>query len=199
MEEHKETVNIYLKSESDKAILKSTSSPERKYIILQNDQLHAENREMRYRIHELEVKVREQEEEEDKRDVSARYTKGLLKNLVELEKMHAETAKLQKDILQGAETFLVFYKTKAFRHLRILQAMLLAVLGILYETEYLQGFQFYMVFTIVIFVVAFTENILKALILPDYPDKTLRITKLHSDIKEITDAQDFLSEYIDNL
>ena len=198
MEERKETVNIYLKSDSDRDILKG-ASPERKYIIIQNEQLHAENRKMRDRIYELEAKVSEQEEEEDKRDVSSRYTKGLLKNLVELEKMHSETAKLEKDILDRVEKFIILYKEKAVRHLRILQAILFAVFGILYETEYFIGFQLYIVFTMVIIIIAFTENMLKVLILPDYYDKMLRIKELHVDIKTIKDTQDFLSDYIDNL
>lgn len=198
MDERKETVNIYLKSESDRAILKGTS-PERKYIILQNDQLQAENREMRERINELEVKVNEQEEEEDKRDVSARYTKGLLKNLVELEKMRAEIAVIEKDILQNSKTFISLFKVNAYKHLRILQAILFVMFGILYETEYLRGFQFYMIFIMVAFVIAFTENMIKTLILPVYPDKKLRIDELNTDIKKITDTQDFLSDYIDNL
>ena len=52
-----------------------------------NETLQNENKELNITIKNLEKQISEYEEEIDQYDTSKRYTKGLLKNLVELEKM----------------------------------------------------------------------------------------------------------------
>jgi hypothetical protein len=199
MEEIKETVNIYLKSDSDKKNVLSGASSHSKYIILMNETLQVENREMRTNIIEFENKLKESEEEEDRHDISKRYIKGLLKNLVEMEKMRSETAKLEKEIGKSALACHVLFKAKAIKHLRMLEAILFIVFGFIHEIEFLTNKQFCLYFITVIFVVAFVENMIKAMIFPSNHDKNIRIDIINLEIKKITDAQDYLSEYIDSL
>lgn len=188
-EEYKrETINnIYLNSETVKNKVFKDSTPQTRYIILMNDTLQAENRNLNNRITELEIKQSEMEEEADKADTSKRYIKGLLKNLVELEKMRDEISKISKNITYNIKN----NYNKLLNTVTII-IMILIFTPIIY-------FNYYQLFSIIILIFYLVKNKLKLTICPEFYDENKKINEIEFEIKKIKDTQDFLSEYIDNL
>lgn len=184
----KETVNnIYLNSETVKNKVFKDSTPQTRYIILMNDTLQSENRNLNNRIAELEMKQNEMDEEADKNDTSKRYIKGLLKNLVELEKMRDEISKISKNITHNI-------KNSYNKLLNIVTIIIMII--ILSPIIY---FNYYQLFSIITLIFYFVKNKLKITICPEFYDENKKINEIEIEIKKIKDTQDFLSEYIDNL
>ena len=196
--EKKETINIFLNNESDKEkIFRDPDLSEKRYIILQNDILHSENRQLSQEIHSLQKRVDELEEENDKYDTSKRYTRGLLKNLVELEKLRKGVAETNKYILlDTVKKFKDKYETEKF-YFRILEAIIsFCFLVILYlkifDTTYFFLFSIGSLGPII-----FVEQMFSNFNIPSYTDENKLIKELENEIKKISDSQDFLNEYID--
>lgn len=184
----KETVNnIYLNSETVKNKVFKDSTAQTRYIILMNDTLQSENRNLNNRIAELEMKQNEMDEEADKNDTSKRYIKGLLKNLVELEKMRDEISKISKNITHNI-------KNSYNKLLNIVTIIIMII--ILSPIIY---FNYYQLFSIITLIFYFVKNKLKITICPEFYDENKKINEIEIEIKKIKDTQDFLSEYIDNL
>ena len=98
----KETINIFLKNNdntTDKNDILKDSTPYERYIIQMNETLQIDNRNLVKEVNDLEKKNNELEEENESYDTSKRYTRGLLKNLVELEKLHSQITFNTKFIL----------------------------------------------------------------------------------------------------
>lgn len=199
MDKQNETVNIFLKSQSDKDRVLNGASSHSKYIILQNDTLQAENRAKTLEIIELQAKNDELESDNDRMSEGRRYTQGLLKNLVELEKMHCEIATTHVEITTKIVNRVDSYQNKALQHLKYLHCILLAVLGCVWETEVMDVSEFVLMTSLLSFCVAFSINMHKALVLPSFPVETERIDELNKKIKEIRDSQDFITDHIESL
>jgi hypothetical protein len=190
-----ENVNIYMKNDSIKEnILKDSSSYER-YIILMNESLQNENKELNTTIKNLEKQIADYEEEVDKYDVSKRYTKGLLKNLVELERLRTKISenneKMYSDIKDDCNKT---FKNNKF-YLRLYELITLVICSVLFEINFLDLFQFilFMNFIIINFY-AFEKINIKIKNV-----KCLENDELYIKIKKINDSQDFLNDYIDNI
>jgi hypothetical protein len=190
-----ENVNIYMKNDSTKEnILKDSSSYER-YIILMNESLQNENKELNATIKNLEKQIADYEEEVDKYDVSKRYTKGLLKNLVELERLRTKISenneKMYSDIKDDCNKT---FKNNKF-YLRLYELITLVICAVLFEINFLDLFQFilFMNFIIINFY-AFEKINIKIKNV-----KCLENDELYIKIKKINDSQDFLNDYIDNI
>ena len=137
-----ENVNIYMKNDSIKDnVLKDSSSYER-YIILMNESLHAENKELFNTNKKLEKQISEYEEEVDKYDISKRYTKGLLKNLVELERLRNRISENnEKMYFNMKDDFNKTYKNNKY-YLRLYELVTLLIFAILYEINIIELLQF---------------------------------------------------------
>ena len=197
MEEN--NTNIYLKNDKIKNDTLNGSSAHTKYIILMNETLQKENRDFAIQMKNLENKLAESEEEIDKYDVSKRYTRGLLKNLVEMDKLRAISANNNDKIATNVINDVSEYKTKAKKHVRILEVLMFVALGIFWETKMFSSTQFLLFCFVVLFHNAFIENMISNLNLPKFYEERDEISRVNDSIKKISDSQDFLNDYIDNI
>ena len=190
-----ENVNIYMKNDSIKDnVLKDSSSYER-YIILMNESLQAENKELFNTNKKLEKQISEYEEEVDKYDISKRYTKGLLKNLVELERLRNRISENnEKMYFNMKDDFNKTYKNNKY-YLRLYELVTLLIFAILYEINIIELLQFilFMIFIVINFYMFEKIN-------RKFNDiKCIENDELYIKIKKINDSQDFLNDYIDNI
>lgn len=199
MDNQNETVNIFLKSQSDKERIFAGSSSHARYIILQNDTLHFENKEKTLKIIELQNKNDELENDNDRMSEGKRYTQGLLKNLVELEHMHNKISNINSNISNQIIITINSYKTKASKHLQIFYGLLFGIIGCIWEKELMNINEFCFLIFIVIFSLTFSINMFNALTIPSFISQKEEINELNKQIQEIKDSQDFISDHIDNL
>jgi len=190
-----ENVHIYMKNDSVKDnILKDCSSYER-YIINMNENLQLENKQLILVNKNLENQISECEEEIDKYDISKRYTKGLLKNLVELEKLRNQIAlNNEKLYLNIKDTHNKIYKNNNF-YLRGYEIISLVIFGILFEINMFELIQFCLFIFFIIINFFIFEKMNKKII----DIKCIENEELYLKIKKINDSQDFLNDYIDNI
>ena len=196
MEDNK-PVNIFFKSNKIREETLKGSTPFDRYIILQNETLQEENRQLTSKVNDLQTENSSLQEDIDKYDNSSRYFKGLLKNLSELEKLAGIVAS-EIEIL-GNKNFNIYknFKIKAQRHIYYLEAIMILFMGILYEFKFLSQFQSIVVVFIVLFNIAFTQNMLNNLVCDNIENTLINNTK--KKIDDIHKGQDYLSDYIDNL
>jgi hypothetical protein len=196
MEDNK-PVNIFFKSNKIREETLKGSTPFDRYIILQNETLQEENRQLTSKVNELQTENSSLQEDIDKYDNSSRYFKGLLKNLSELEKLSGIVAS-EIEIL-GNKNLNIYknFKIKAQRHIYYLEAIMILFMGILYEFKFLSQFQSIVVVFIILFNIAFTQNMLNNLVCDNIENPLINNTK--KKIDDIHKGQDYLSDYIDNL
>jgi len=196
MEDNK-PVNIFFKSNKIREETLKGSTPFDRYIILQNETLQEENRQLTSKVNELQTENSSLQEDIDKYDNSSRYFKGLLKNLSELEKLAGIVAS-EIEIL-GNKNLNIYknFKIKAQRHIYYLEAIMILFMGILYEFKFLSQFQSIVVVFIILFNIAFTQNMLNNLVCDNIENPLINNTK--KKIDDIHKGQDYLSDYIDNL
>jgi len=123
-------VNIYFKNQNDteKVFRDLPSSSHERYIILMNETLQTENRVLTKRNSELEKRIDELEEENENYDTSKRYTRGLLKNFVELERLHSKISDNNKKTLVDVKKYVKnFIESWTFK-LRIVESIIILVL-----------------------------------------------------------------------
>jgi|UniRef100_A0A6C0CXG2 outer membrane murein-binding lipoprotein Lpp len=196
MEEQPKNINIYLTEQNKETVLSGSTSYER-YIIIANETLQIENRELSKRIKTLENNVDDLESQMDKEETSKSYMRGLLKNLAELNKLFGEVSLHRHTILKNTEDHLNKYKYKARKHLRFIEgffALLAAIVYELYNTN-----TFITLVILLCIIVAFTESMLFNLTLPNCIEENEKINQLETEIKDIKDAQDYLDDYINCL
>jgi hypothetical protein len=152
---------------------------------------------MSLKINELQNENSSLQEDVDKYDTSTRYIKGLLKNLSELEKL-TSTISSERDVISN-KNFIFYknYKIKAQKHIYYLQGIMFAIMATLYEFKFLSQLQSIIVIFIILFNIAFTQNMLNNLILENTENQVIINTK--NKIDEIHKGQDFLYDYIDTL
>ena len=192
-------VNIFFTNDNAKDNTLKDSTPYERYIILMNEMLQTENRKLSSEIHELEKNVDRLEEENESYDNSKRYTRGLLKNLVELEKMHSQISAKHKLMFLDSRDYINKYFKKYIYLFRLLECMLVVFSAVIYHNNIFDTMQFSLFSVFFIFPVIFTENIFSKFDIPNYSNDFDTIKEIEHKIKKISDSQDFLSEYIDNL
>ena len=190
-----ENVNIYMKNDLTKEnILKDSSSYER-YIILMNETLQNENKELNITIKNLEKQISEYEEEIDQYDTSKRYTKGLLKNLVELEKMRNRISENNDKLYsQIRDEHNKIYKNNKF-YMRFYELITLIIFSVFYEIKIIELIHFFIFMFFIIINFYMFEKINKKI----EDIKCVENDDLLIKIKKINDSQDFLNDYIDNI
>jgi len=192
-------INIYFKNDDVKnEVLKGSSNYE-KYIILMNETLQAENKDLTLKIKKLEHENDQQEEDIDKFDVSKRYMISLLKNLVELEKFRDTIGKNRSEINSDITNILDRYRAKGQKHIYYLESLLVIIMSILFEIKFFNEYQFGLVSFLILFTIAFLQNMLNNLIIPKYIEKYDTINEIEGKIDAIKKTQDFLNEYIECL
>lgn len=192
-------VNIFFTNDNAKDNTLKDSTPYERYIILINETLQAENRKLSSEIHELEKNVGQLEEENESYDNSKRYTRGLLKNLVELEKMHSQISAKHKLMFLDSKDYIQKYFKKYIYFFRILECIMICLSAVIYHNNVFDTIQFSLFSIFFIFPLVFTETIFSKFDLPKYINDIEVIKEIEDKIKKIRDSQDFLSDYIDNL
>jgi len=192
-------VNIYFTNDKTRDnTLKDSTSYER-YIILMNETLQTENRTLSSKISDIEKKVDILEEENDTFDNSKRYTRGLLKNLVELEKMHSQISAKHKLMFLDTKEYINKYFKKHIYYFRVLECILICFSALIYHNNVFNDMEFLLFSIFFIIPIVFTEMIFSKFDLPKYSNDIDTIKEIEDKIKKINDSQDFLSDYIDNL
>jgi hypothetical protein len=198
-------VHIYLQSaeEKEKVFAKPDGQYDR-YIILMNDTLQSENRELREKMNgmtmELSVLGEQAEEFEDdlgRQEKGHMYVKGLLKNFVELDKMRTEEALINATVQTGLLKSVRTYKLETQKELQIVAAAVMAVfVGVV-----LLGYWYNAVFFGVLSCVDIYTKYMNVttFVLGEYKDENQRLKVLRGDMKIITDAQDFIHDHMDSL
>ena len=194
-ENKSESINIYLRNEEQKSTIMNDLSAERKYIILQNDTLQAENREYSKKIKELENEIEELEIDSGKMEKSMTYIKGMLKNFVEVDRLYkkieVEQVELQAKINKNNKSKKYTYFTEMIKYNLI--SILIFMICFYFDT-YLTFFSF--TFDKLLFVYIFYEYN-KSLNLNTVVTHSV-IEEARNKINEIHKAQDYISELIDN-
>jgi hypothetical protein len=195
-----EHVNIYLNNNEVKEHILRDSTPYEKYIICMNESLQVKVSQQNENIKQLEDSIKELEGEVDSYDTSKRYTKGLLKNLVEIEKSTHDILKnKEKCVKDTIETKKNCYEKNKL-YLRIfegLSAVLIALTINIYafNTE----ISFMLFYSLMIFPILEIFN--NQILISEFESSDVKTQneELSVKIKKIRDSQDFLSDYIDNL
>ena len=143
----------------------------------------------------MENNIGELQEEIDGYDNSKRYTKGLLKNLVELEKMRNRISENNDKLYsQIRDEHNKIYKNNKF-YTRFYELITLIIFSVFYEIKIIEltHFVIFMFFVIINFYMF--EKINKKI----DDTKCVENDELFIKIKKINDSQDFLNDYIDNI
>ena len=195
-----ENVNIYFKNHEDRESLNKTASPYEKYIILMNETLQMENREHLAVNKEIEAKLEEVEEENGKLETSCRYMRGLLKNLVELEKLKTSACTSLTKINSSYETKFKKDKININRYMMIYEIGLVLVLAVSLQVYFLDFTQFLFLMSFLTGNSFFVRNVLvKKFDIPVCTVEKADINEINTKIKKLKDGTDYLNEYIDSL
>ncbi len=189
-------VNIYLNNRAEIDNICKDASPHEKYIILMNQSLHMENIEVSKKNRELESRIDELEEENENFDTSKRYTRGLLKNLVELEKLRSKIAELNKNKYESIYSNVKKYISEWKYNFRILEALFVLFFGIVYMNIN-NMYEYIILISVFIPPFVFVESFFYSFRLSKKSEEDEEIKKTEEIIKKISDSQDFLNEYID--
>ena len=198
--EHKtDSISIFLRNDEQKtAIVPDNLTSERKYIILMNDTLQAENREYVKKITELENQIEELEADNGKLERCSTYIKGMLKNFVEADKLYKKLIKVQTAYNSGIKNNLKDYKKRLFidfTKISLISALLFIFFFVVQIKLAIPTFLFYMVDKVVVygFVVYYMYRVISTGIDTDI----VEINELKKRIKEINKAQDYIHDLID--
>jgi hypothetical protein len=192
-----ENIHIYLKSDKDQEMLKNVSSYE-KYIILTNETLHSENRDLRIENSKLSEQVEKLEDDCDKVEKSVTYMRGFLKNLVIMEQISCTKSEEYKKIHCEFINAIKKFNTVTFKHFRYLQCLMVLIVAIFYETQFYSLMQSILLIVIFIVFSAFHESTIKEMSIPNSIENHIKkIQEKDVELTELKKGQDFLNEYID--
>jgi hypothetical protein len=197
---NQDNIHIYLSGLNKKKVFgeeNNKSDCAEKYIILVNDNLQAKQKTDMLTISNLEQRVEELEEEVEAVEKKNTYLKSILKNFHEMNKNNKELTKNNNYMYENSCSTLKYYKYRATKHLRYLEAILMGILGIFYEFYPLQ--YFLNVFMVLAIIVAFQESTLLNFITPKFPEKEARNKEILDEIQKTEKAQDYIHEFIDNI
>ena len=204
MQNFKENIGIYFKNEESKDdTLKNASSYE-KYIILINETLQTENRNLSKEIKEVEQNNDDLQDQIDKSDTTIRYMRGLLKNLVELDRLRITINDNYDDFIVKNKDNTLYYieYIKKFQIMYRISALIF--IAILYQmnADY-KTIIFILCTNLLNFV--YSEFVYYHFECSNHKNINTHIAltnknfETNKEIKKITDAQDFLYDYIDYL
>jgi hypothetical protein len=184
-------ISIFFKNDDVKKDIMDSASPFEKYIILMNETLQEENRNLMIQIKDQESKINEFEEDNENYDNSKRYTKGLLKNFVELDRLRIKI----HDIYNTRNTEYKEKLKKMYNYNTIFVYFIIVLLAFIWKIEFLEIYQFYFLTCTLSVNVYIIQMIFYKLKISD--ECNMKIDFIEKEIKKISDSQDFLNEYID--
>lgn len=203
MESSGKNLNIYLGSSDNKQLVLENASASEKYIIFMNDNLQTENKELRIKIDDITKEKDELQDDNEKFDTSKRYMKGLLKNLVEIEKLHDEVKKIYIDIHEKRVKDEKIMIDNFFRFLNKLKIIFSVLFAITMHFELVNHIYVFTLSFLIIVCILASESVVRHIksITNNSSIQLLmnNINNKENEIKVIKNTQDFLDEYIDNL
>lgn len=198
MSEAKDTVNIFLNTEDKKQEILENVPAERKYIILQNDELHAKNKAL---VEEsMELKGHNEELEEDNGRLEQRITNitGILKNFHAMNKLYKDLSEHEKTMFENSRKDFYDFRSRAKYHLRILESCLFTFLGVCYEC-YELGY-FLPILVVIMCVVAFQESTMFNMpSLTCRKEEWIKSNSIKDEILKIEKAQDYIHEFLEQM
>lgn len=191
------TSRLYIKSASSESFVLAGASPQERYIILMNETLQLQNQEYILKIKEMEDHVEEIDVSLGKAEIRANNMKGLLKNFHAMDSQLREIGKNEKNIIEITRSSVADFKSKARKHLRYLQVLMVAFSAFCYEFF---GFTMCIpVLFMMILIAAFQESTLAALLLPACEEQETVCKELKDKIKKIVKSQDYIYEFLDEM
>lgn len=197
--EHKtDSISIFLRNDEQKsAIIPDNLTSERKYIILMNDTLQAENREHIKRINELENQIEELETDNGKLERCSTYIKGMLKNFSEADKLYKKLIKVQTSHHSEIKDNLKVYKKRLFfdfTKITLLSVLFYIFYSVVQIKFSIPNFLFYIVEKTLVYVsMIYYMFMVKQVTI----DTNNEINELKRKIKEINKAQEYIHDLID--
>ena len=200
-EEQNKQINIFLNSEDKKKEVLKTATSYEKYIILQNETLQIKNKELEEEVSKLQISNDELEDDNSRMEIGKRYTKNLLKNFAELDKLRVKVEEESNSYYKNIKTKNIVFKNRLYKHIRIFQFFMSIISCLIFFDEEF-GIHMFLNIVNLLCVVSFLEstminscNHISIKLVTD----TECIKNLNKDIKEITDCYDFIHEHLDNL
>lgn len=189
-----EKLNIFINDNNRNEILDNRTETDR-YIILQNDHLHAIVSKNSNKIHELKTKIEELEEDDDKNTRTNSNLKGLLKNLNEINKLKDEIIDCHKLYENYTNSNTVLFRNKAIRHVRLFESILLVFCALCcsFTTLTINILIFIIAVYSVSFIESFKFNVPDSRINPYQED----YDKLNIKLQDINKANDYIYELVD--
>ena len=167
------------------------------YIINANETTNIKNNELQLKNANQYAKLKQAQSDIDAYDTSKRYTKCLLKNLVELSKYHKVVSNNNKSIVlkiqKDVKKFVEYIKFQV----RLFVALSVLVTSMLYYTKIVTIYSAIVSTVILVVVVIYGESFdIKQ---DSIDDEINKIRSANINIKKIEDSQDFLNDYIENI
>lgn len=191
---------IYLDSAKKDKILGDAKTYE-KYVILQNETLHNKVNELQEKINCLDSTIEGLEDDNDRMEKSKGYTKNLLKNFSELDKLnikwreesnkhYKEIKNKQKNFIKTTTQVIMLFEVLFTVYLAIYFYYLNSIFGV-FVRGVLYIFFIYLSREFYFITLKYVEF--------DLIEKTSKVKTIKEDIKKINDCYDFINEYIDNV
>ena len=200
---NKDNIHIYLKTDKQReAVFNETTSSHERYIILMNDELHSENKELNIKLAEMTIERDEAIADTDRLETAKRYSNGLLKNLGELNKMYIAF----NTIMQSNYTTMHGHFNSLYRFNTINQYLCLVAFLLQFATIYTISNSILAVLCGVLpvmyyglYFTCFSSHKIHKICMLDYSNHLDVVKKSMADIEKITKSQDFLGDLIDNI
>lgn len=212
-DEKTKNVNFFLNENNEERVFGNEKpDPNKHYLILQNDTLHAKIMALEQEHITLTKELEAKEDELDTFDEQSRYIKGEIKNFVELRRMADEITHLTEEKEDISDLHLKNVQAVANRLTMFIFVNKIFVLACFALLHYMDMFSIYMVLTCEF--VNVMNSCIATLTTPldmkhmadlrrGYKnEKTLleeEIKKLKNEIKKTDESNDFISKYIDCL
>lgn len=167
------------------------------YIINANETTNNKNIELYAKLANQNAKLKQAQSDIDMYDTSKRYTKCLLKNLVELSKHHKAVSYNNKTILSKMKKDLKKFVECIKIQIRVFVALTVMVTSMLYYTNIVNVYSVVVTSTVLVIVGFYGEQF--NIVQESVDDEINKIRLADINIKKIDDSQDFLNDYIENI
>lgn len=193
---------IHIHVDSDKSSTlssdnKETTTPYERYIIRMNESLQAENTDLKIKLAEQTSANEEFEDQIDRDDKSKVYIKGLLKNLVELDRKRSDVCNITEEMLRGYVDHVKSWSKQLKSSCDICSASLLAIYVLALFTVSWSGFLCLTLSNCILG--SYMYKVRHGCPPMNITSFKSKLATLKTDIKVITDAQDFIHDYMDSL
>lgn len=191
----KSHLNIFLDSSTDNIPKRSKDNNYENYVIVQNDILHKENRDLSGQVKELERRISEFEEDEGRAERRISNMKGLLQNFHAMNKTRKDIQERQEKIIRESVCDKNSYMFRAIKNLRVLETIMVFFIAVCceyYSTEVAVP-----VITLSLFVTAFQESLIYNFPKLEYSVEKAIINKKKKEIEDTEKGQDYIYEFLD--